>query len=109
MRLAVSEWADSLIGFTDEDLDKGVESWSGDWPPNLIEFRKACLGIDDASENEEWLKLGRSLGMDAHPGESWQTYIRRLQKTIHNPRLLSEARQLGDESVQRLTHTTEKG
>ena len=42
VRLAVSEWADGLSGFTAEEIGRGLEVWQEDWPPSLPEFKRAC-------------------------------------------------------------------
>ena len=38
----VSEWSQGLSGLTDEQINLGLETWNGDWPPSLPEFKKAC-------------------------------------------------------------------
>lgn len=36
------EWLEELQGLEGADLHRGFENWDEDWPPNAIEFRKAC-------------------------------------------------------------------
>lgn len=38
------EWSERLGGLTADDVKRGLESWTEDWPPSSEEFRKACLG-----------------------------------------------------------------
>lgn len=42
--IAVSEWAAGLTGITGEQIKRGLDTWNGDWPPSLNEFKKACAG-----------------------------------------------------------------
>ena len=43
IRLGVCEWSEQLAGLTGEQVKKGLNSWSSDWPPSCTEFRSACL------------------------------------------------------------------
>lgn len=40
---AVKEWSEKLGGITGEQIKRGLESWSEDWPPSADEFRKCCI------------------------------------------------------------------
>lgn len=42
--LALNEWAERLGDLTSEQIKRGLQEWSGKWPPNVEEFRAACLG-----------------------------------------------------------------
>lgn len=42
--LAMAEWAERLAGITGEQIAHGLQHWSGDWPPNVEQFRRACIG-----------------------------------------------------------------
>jgi len=68
MRLALDEWGRGLAGLTAEDMRRGLDSWNGDWPPSLPEFRKAC----QKQKEEHW----------QHRGAAYQLYVsdRRLPK-----------------------------
>lgn len=40
--LALVEWAQGLGGFSADEIKHGLDAWSGDWPPSLPEFKRAC-------------------------------------------------------------------
>ena len=41
---AISEWSQRLAGLTGDQIKRGLDIWSGEWPPSADEFRAACLG-----------------------------------------------------------------
>ena len=45
--LAMDEWATRLGALTGEQIAHGLETWAGDWPPNVEQFRAACLKLND--------------------------------------------------------------
>ena len=40
--LAQKEWLEMLGKCTPGDIRRGLENWTNDWPPNVMEFAKAC-------------------------------------------------------------------
>lgn len=42
--LAMDEWRSGLAGLTGEQIKQGLETWEGEWPPSLPEFKQACIG-----------------------------------------------------------------
>jgi len=36
------EWLKQLKDMTVDEIGHGLEKWNEDWPPNIIEFKKAC-------------------------------------------------------------------
>jgi len=36
-------WGAGLAGLTGEDIKRGLESLSGEWPPSMPEFKELCL------------------------------------------------------------------
>lgn len=71
---AVKEWSEGLAGFTPEQIKRGLDGWSEDWPPSLPEFQKECKG-EKSGKNE--------FGLDYVP----EYY--RAQPIMDNDRLLS--------------------
>lgn len=51
--LAVNQWSQVLAGLDENQIQRGLKEWTGDWPPSAEEFRKACLGtgINQHGEN----------------------------------------------------------
>lgn len=41
-KLAVDEWSNVLAGMKGEDIARGLESWTEEWPPSAHEFKRAC-------------------------------------------------------------------
>ena len=41
--IAIDEWLRGLNCFPEAWIARGLEDWTGDWPPSLPEFQKACL------------------------------------------------------------------
>lgn len=39
-----AEWSERLHGLTADQIGRGLQEWTEDWPPSSEEFRKACLG-----------------------------------------------------------------
>lgn len=103
LKLAAKEWADGLSGITTEQLRDGLNRWDGDWPPSLPEFRRACFNFTFPTCDEEWQRLGESIGIFAGAGESWKGYIGRIKRSLNdprqyaNPRLQQIARAIGHE------------
>jgi len=86
IRLATAEWADYLAGMSQAQLDTGMRTWDGEWPPTLPEFRRACLGISEMPTcNADWARLGAKVGCQSRTGEGWQSYIGRVRAAINNP------------------------
>ena len=86
IRLATAEWADYLAGMSQAQLDTGMRTWDGEWPPTLPEFRRACLGISEMPTcNEDWARIGAQVGCRSRTGEGWQSYIGRVRAAINNP------------------------
>lgn len=46
-KIAINEWSQGLAGVTGDEIKKGLDSLSGEWPPSLPEFLKACKGKSD--------------------------------------------------------------
>ena len=40
----VKEWAEGLAGLNGQQIKIGIDTFDGDWPPSLNEFKKACRG-----------------------------------------------------------------
>ena len=40
--LAINEWASEMRSFTVDDIKRGLDNYNGDFPPNLMQFKKAC-------------------------------------------------------------------
>jgi hypothetical protein len=51
--LAIEEWCKALAGFGGEEIKRGLESWKGDWPPSLIEFKQSCRPKANASHADQ--------------------------------------------------------
>ena len=73
--VAVNEWSARLSGLTGEEIKRGLNEWSGEWPPSADEFRDACLG-KKSGKNE--------FGIDYIP----ECY-RSVQRTLDKSKLLS--------------------
>lgn len=43
LRIARHEWYDKLKSLKIGDIEKGLNLWREDWPPNVVEFRKCCV------------------------------------------------------------------
>jgi hypothetical protein len=82
-QLAVQEWAKGLAGFTGEQIATGLEYWTGDWPPSMDEFKRACLCITEPKSNDEWHALGKRLRTPPRAGESWYDYIGRIRQRLN--------------------------
>ena len=53
--LAMQEWAERLGELSGEQIKHGLERWDGKWPPNVEEFRKACIG-----DSGDWEHRGQA-------------------------------------------------
>jgi len=85
IRLATAEWADYLAGMSQAQLDTGMRTWDGEWPPTLPEFRRACLGISEMPTcNEDWAKVGLAIGCHARVGESTTSYAGRVRAALND-------------------------
>ncbi len=40
----MAEWAERLGGLDGEQIARGLQTWHGDWPPNVEQFLAACQG-----------------------------------------------------------------
>ncbi len=89
-QIAVQEWTQGLADLDAEDIRRGMATWNGDWPPSLPEFQKACQSDLEPESNEEWRALGESRGIYAGPGESWENYIRRIQRDDRDRRFSTQ-------------------
>lgn len=49
--IAVREWANALAGMKATDIERGLASWQGVWPPSAFEFRKVCMGGGEGWEH----------------------------------------------------------
>lgn len=47
-RMAHAEWSARLAGLTGEDIKRGLDTYRGEWPPTVEQFRNACLQTQDA-------------------------------------------------------------
>lgn len=74
-RAAMAEWGERLAGMDGETLRRGLDSWRDDWPPNVEQFRKACLGIAD-----DW----------EHRGAAYKRFQKALPKPKANPEIVAE-------------------
>ena len=80
-------WFESLNDLTIAEVKQGLKAMvttGNEWPPTLPEFRKYCL-IGNSKlpdSNEEWQKLGDSMGIRAGGGESWGSYISRIKTSL---------------------------
>lgn len=104
VRLAVAEWADGLGDLTADQLRHGLAAWDGDWPPSLPEFRRACLGAELPDTNEEWLALGKRIGVLPRLGEEWPSYISRAKRAFTRQGTNAERSPLLTMDVEKLTH-----
>lgn len=82
--LAIGEWATGLAGLTPQHVKHGLDTWAGDWPPSLPEFRRACLGVEAPETNDDWAALGRRLGCMPSPGEEWKGYVARVRRALQS-------------------------
>lgn len=39
---AQHEWGKVLVNLSGEDIDRGLNAWDSEYPPNVYEFRNAC-------------------------------------------------------------------
>ena len=42
LKIVHEEWLMELNNFTITDIKRGLKKWIGDYPPNVVEFVKAC-------------------------------------------------------------------
>ena len=42
LRMTKHEWYEGLKHLKNADIKRGLDAWDGDFPPNLMEFKKAC-------------------------------------------------------------------
>lgn len=71
--LAVREWSQGLTGLTSDQIKHGLDTWEGEWPPTLPEYRAACLGK----------KIGlNEFGLDFVPEYYRQQPIREQSKLL---------------------------
>ena len=79
-------WLSVLGDLTAMDLKTGLQACvaSGhEWPPSAPGFRRACIGISEEPKcDDDWQILGRQLGVEAKPGESWPQLISRIRRAI---------------------------
>lgn len=103
-RLAVAEWLAGLGGLTLDQLRRGLDAWDGDWPPSLPEFRRACIDLDMPETNDEWLALGKRIGVLPRLGEEWPSYISRAKRAFTRQGTNAERSPLLTMDVETLTH-----
>ncbi len=44
------DWAEVLSGITGEQVKWGLDTWSGDFPPNVTQFKNKCLKMGEADK-----------------------------------------------------------
>lgn len=63
----LDEWYRALSSKSDEDLRRGLESWKSNFPPNAMEFMKACRDPRARPEHQHYQKIP-ILGPDREAG-----------------------------------------
>lgn len=69
---AINAWSEALREFSEAQIARGVkwcQSWQGDWPPNLGEFRQMCLTVrpeELPNITEKRVALERQTGKPTH-------------------------------------------
>jgi hypothetical protein len=43
LKLGKHEWFESLQHLKVGDIKTGLDSWNGDFPPNIVEFKRECM------------------------------------------------------------------
>jgi hypothetical protein len=59
--LAVREWGERLASLTGEQIKRGLDDWHGEWPPNVEQFRRACMGTGNLHNTAAYRRFQRSL------------------------------------------------
>lgn len=57
MAIALDEWSRGLAGYSPDEVKRGLDSWEGDWPPSLPEFKAACRPKRSASAYRQYIPL----------------------------------------------------
>lgn len=42
LQVQMEQWQRILSKFTPQDVARGLDNWTADWPPNVFEFEKVC-------------------------------------------------------------------
>jgi len=54
LKIAHNEWYEMLKHYSMEDIKRGLDIYDGDYPPNLIQFSKACKKPVTALAHQEY-------------------------------------------------------
>lgn len=73
------EWLDALNTMTAEDIKRGLDTWQEDWPPNIVEFKKACTKKTTRAAHREY----KSLQHPVCSKETAQKNIAKLKEILH--------------------------
>jgi len=56
-KIALQEWYEELKHYTLEDIKRGLDSYRGDFPPNLMQFSNACKKPSTALAHQEYKQI----------------------------------------------------
>lgn len=78
--LLIATWTEGLEDMTADEIRARFRECrkSMEWPPTIAEF--VGTNQNAPKSQEEWHQFGRSIGCDAKPGESWESYIAKLRR-----------------------------
>ncbi len=57
LKLAHAEWYEELKHYYLEDIKRGLEVYRGDFPPNLMQFSKACKKPTISLAHQEYVQI----------------------------------------------------
>ncbi len=78
LKLAHSEWYEELKHYYLEDIKRGLDAYRGDFPPNLMQFSKACKKPTISLAHQEYVQIEP---MKVTP-EKAKENIKRLKEAI---------------------------
>lgn len=83
---AVKEWSEQLSGLTGDEIKRGLDEWTEDWPPSAPEFVKCCKGKGGSRQHntaahKEYIPRGRQLTKKCDPDKA-KSALDEMKKTV---------------------------
>lgn len=68
LNLAVEEWSERLHGLTGDDIKRGLDNLTGEWPPTPHQFRELCIG-DEKHKTGAYKPFDKSRALELKPSK----------------------------------------
>lgn len=84
LKLAHAEWYEELKHFKVGDIKRGLDTYRGDFPPNLMQFSKACKKPTTCAAHKELKQIAPMRVSKEHAREN----LSRLKKAINGANVI---------------------